>query len=233
MTETTVLLTRPEPDSHAFLDALAARLGRRPAAVVSPLVEIRPHGKVPPLAGYEAVFVTSRNAVRVAGAALAGRRVLTVGEATAAAARDAGAEAACLGQDLDDLLDRLPPLAGPVVHLRGRETRGDLAGALASRGIAADEAVIYDAAALALNDDARRLLAEPGRVLAPVFSPRSMRLLVAAAGDARPEVVALSPAVAEVAAPLPVAAVAREPTRAAMLDALLAAMDSTGLAHAR
>src|SRR5581483_2853796 len=84
------LVTRPKAEAAE----LAAALARRGiAAVVEPLIEIRPLDlPAPSLAGVQAVLCTSANGVGALAAAVAERAipVFAVGDATAARARQQG-----------------------------------------------------------------------------------------------------------------------------------------------
>jgi uroporphyrinogen-III synthase len=86
-----VLIVRPAPGNKATADAVAA-MGLEP--VVVPLFEVVPVAwEAPEARNFDAVVMTSANAARHGGpglAALTGLDCLTVGEATAAAARAAG-----------------------------------------------------------------------------------------------------------------------------------------------
>jgi uroporphyrinogen-III synthase len=117
-----VLIVRPAPGNAATADAVAA-MGFE--AVVVPLFEVLPLAwEVPAPSWFDAVVMTSANAARLAGAGLTAFTHLplfAVGEATAAAARNAGfgdvragaSDAAELGQHL----------SGNVLHLTGTDYR--------------------------------------------------------------------------------------------------------------
>jgi len=114
---------RPAPGNARTVARLVAR-GIDTIAV--PLFEVVPVAWRPPdPAGYDALLVTSANAIRHGGAGLARLRelpVIAVGEATAAAARAAGFVVRCTGTG--DVADALAA-AGPCrpLHLAGRERR--------------------------------------------------------------------------------------------------------------
>ena len=86
-----VLILRPQPGADETA-ARARAMGLEP--VVAPLFAVRPLAWSPPdPAGFDALLLTSANAARHGGDGLAAFRALpcyAVGEATAAAARDAG-----------------------------------------------------------------------------------------------------------------------------------------------
>lgn len=119
-----LVIVRPEPGATATATA-AREMGLQP--IVIPLFEVRPvEWAVPDPAGFDALLLTSANAVRMGGAGLDGLRSLPahcVGEATAAAARNAGFEVATTGKDgVDSVLDSLPD-ALRLLHLCGLDRR--------------------------------------------------------------------------------------------------------------
>jgi uroporphyrinogen-III synthase len=93
-----LVILRPEPGASATAERASA-MGLEP--LVMPLFEIRPVDWEAPDAGsFDALLLTSANAVRHAGEPLQKLRQLpvhVVGEATAAAARDAGFDIASTG----------------------------------------------------------------------------------------------------------------------------------------
>jgi uroporphyrinogen-III synthase len=173
------LITRPAEDAAPLAEALAAR-GQE--AVLAPLMDIVAQPG-PPLAleDVQAVLLTSANGAR----ALARRTpcrdlpVLAVGDATAAAARQAGfAPVESAGGKVEDLAAlaraRLDPAGGALVHAAGKQLAGDLQGLLEAAGFAVRRAVLYRARTVdSLPQPAVRALA--GDRLAGVlfFSPRT------------------------------------------------------------
>lgn len=127
---------RPEPGNTATTTRIAA-LGQ--VALRLPLFAVRPVAWKPAdPAAYEALLLTSANAVRHAGPQLQPLRslpVIAVGEATAAAARTAGFAVRATGKSTAAALDL--PLR--VLHLAGRDHHA-VAGA--------DTRIVYDSVAL-------------------------------------------------------------------------------------
>ncbi|WP_238366433.1 uroporphyrinogen-III synthase [Mesobacterium pallidum] len=221
-----VLLTRPEPDSRA----LATWIGGRARVVISPLMEIAPVGRVPDLGGARGVILTSRHAVPLIGPGR-GRQAFVVGERTAQVAREAGWDVARVAPDAETLLAALvaQPPDGPLLHLRGAVVRGDLAARLSAAGIETADRVVYHQHARKLGTEAREMLSGTGRVILPLFSPRSAALL----GNEAPfraflDVVALSPAVADAAQVVrpDAVTVAERPDLAALKAALSGRLDA-------
>lgn len=176
--------------------------------VISPLMA--PVFLAPPLpeGPFRAVILTSETGAQVAGtlcAALPGL-AYCVGARTAEAARAAGFEAIVAGGDAAELVATLSggDETGPLLHLRGRDSRGEIAGTLTKRRIVTHEAVIYDQQEQPLSDEARGLLAGDAPLIVPLFSPRSAVLFAAQAqGAERLWLAALSPAVAAALGDLP------------------------------
>jgi uroporphyrinogen-III synthase len=94
-----LVILRPEPGASASAEA-ARVMGLEP--LVMPLFQVEPVAWEAPEAGaFDGLLLTSANAVRHAGEGLKvlrGLRAYAVGEATAAAARDAGFDIASTGQ---------------------------------------------------------------------------------------------------------------------------------------
>lgn len=177
--ELTLLLTRPEAQSKAFLISCEKAAGRRLPAIISPVMSISHTGELPDLDTYATIIFTSGNGVKTALeiTSLKGRRIATVGQRTAELAQSAGASAISLGDDVEAFLSAVGDLADPVLLCRGTHTTGNLAERLRQTGLSVDEAVIYDQEALPLSVAARSLLAGDRPVIAPVFSPRTASLL--------------------------------------------------------
>ena len=188
-----LLILRPEPGARRTL-ARAAALGLRARAV--PLFEIVALAwDAPNPADFDALLLTSANALRQAGADLElyrGLPVHAVGAATAAAARAAGFGEVRTGPgDVGALLAGLaPPLR--LLHLCGADRRD-----AAAEGIAITPVPVYasresDGAGLAAA------LAEGPVVL--LHSPRAAaRLAALVENRAGLAIVAISPAAADAA----------------------------------
>lgn len=230
-----VLLTRPEAQSRAFAEALIATFGARVRTVVAPLMRVELLSPPLPQGPFEAVIFTSANGVQAAHRLrpLLPDLAWCVGDKTAQAAQAAGFRARSAGGDAEALLAavRTERPAGRLLHLRGEETRGDVQERLLSAGIETESIVVYRQAAQPLTEAGAAVLAQPGPVIVPLFSPQSARRLVNALtfpprADLR--LVVISEAVARAAEKLPRAGlwVAARPDAAAMLQALAAALDT-------
>lgn len=195
-----LLLTRPADRARGFLQRLEACLSPLPPVLIAPVMEILPRPLPEDLSRYRGLILTSAQAARLLAAPLSAP-AFVVGEETARAARARGLDVHAVAETAEDLLAllRARPLAAPLIHLRGTETRLDLAAALSSAGTETHEAVVYEQRPIPLGEAARALLARPHAVVAPLFSPRSATLFAKAAEGARAalHLVAMSPAVAD------------------------------------
>lgn len=196
---TRILLTRPADQGARFAAVLRQRFTAADV-LESPLLSIRYLAPALPAGPFAAVIFTSENAVT---AALPLRHSLprtafAVGNRTAAAARAAGFATKSAQGDADALLALLAAAGpGPVLHLHGAETRGDVVPRLRAAGIPAEGAVVYAQEPKGLSAAALAWLDEERPVTVPLFSPRSAALFSGAAAGARAPLwlVSLSPAV--------------------------------------
>ncbi|MCU0826341.1 MAG: uroporphyrinogen-III synthase [Tabrizicola sp.] len=223
-----VLLTRPEEQSRAFAANLVQRFGSRLRPVISPLMAIEYLTPDVPEGPFSGLIFTSANAVE---AALRLRfplpnKAWCVGEKTASRAGAAGFAARSADGDADALVAAIlaSPPEGRLLHLRGEDTRGEVADRLRAGGVETAEAVVYRMSRCALSTEAKELLQSKGVVIVPLFSPRSAMLFSEELPEdrmARLQLVALSAAIAE-AATVPDAdmVVVRKPSALAMLDAI-------------
>lgn len=220
-----VLLTRPEAAGDRFATELADAFGDRVRIVASPL--IAPRYLAPDLpVGAAGLVLTSETGVEAAGRIRrAGvplpTRAYCVGDRTARAAREAGFDPLSADGDADALVAMVLARAeaGPLLHLHGRDTRGDVAARLTAGGVPTSGHVVYEQVPQPLTPAARALMDGGGTVVVPLFSPRTAALFAATAPHhATLWVAALSPAVAQVVAGLPLARLvtASRPDAAAM-----------------
>ena len=146
-----LLVTRPEPDGERTAAELRA-LGHD--VTLAPLlrVELMPDADLG-TGPWSAVLITSANGARAIAAhkrrgELTALPVLAVGQASAAAARNAGfSDVASAGGDGGDLA-RLAAAkfaggARPLLYLAGQERARDLGGELTPGGVQVDIAVVY------------------------------------------------------------------------------------------
>ncbi|MBI3439895.1 MAG: uroporphyrinogen-III synthase [Proteobacteria bacterium] len=144
-----VAITRALPEAERSADRLRA-LGAEP--VVAPLLEVKDRTFDATLNGVQALLFTSANGVRASVRKLADRSLpaLTVGDATARAARDAGfSDVRSAGGDVTALSmlanTSLNPKAGTLLYLSGADVAADLVGWLIAAGFTATRRIVYEA----------------------------------------------------------------------------------------
>ncbi|PCJ68713.1 MAG: uroporphyrinogen-III synthase [Rhodobiaceae bacterium] len=177
-----VLVTRPLQDAEVLADVLRAA-GH--TIVIDPLLSIsfKPEVPLSPV-GVQALAVTSANGLRALGrrsdfADWKSVPLFAVGPTTAALGRAAGFgqvyEAAGDVVSLSALLsDQATPDAGPILHIAGTVTAGDLKGSLEAAGFQVDRVVLYEAkAADSLADETIRGLRDGAIDAVLLYSRRS------------------------------------------------------------
>jgi uroporphyrinogen-III synthase len=233
-----LLVTRPAPDNARTAAALRAR-GHE--VTLAPVLRVAADAEAELGAGpWAAVLITSANAARIAAEHARKDELLRipafcVGRRSAEAARVAGfADAAAADGDADDLARllaaRVPAPKYPLLWLAGEDRAGDLAGALAVKGIAVHTVVLYRAVAeTALPAEVREALAAGAFDGVLHYSRRSADVFEAMAMAARIDLKSLPTKhyclSAQVAAPLRqlgigAVAVAAQPDEASLLALL-------------
>lgn len=175
-----LVILRPEPGASGTA-AAAETVGLHVRKM--PLFEVRPlDWHAPDATAFDALLLTSANACRCGGAQLDSLRALPahcVGEATAAAARNAGFTVASVGAaGVDSLLGSLPSNLR-LLHLCGADRRQ-----LAQASQRIEQVAVYEAAELPMPQDLGRI---EGSVVA-IHSPRAgkrLRTVCEKAGIAR------------------------------------------------
>lgn len=229
-----VLVFRPQPDAERSAQALRDR-GQKP--IVAPLFTVVPSAEAPPEGPFDALVLTSANAVpALAKAPQAWREALPafcVGTRTANAAREAGFAAHnAKGNraDLSVLIRRELPPARKLLLVAGHDRHEDLPEQLRAAGHEVTIWTAYEAKAVETLPEAAAEALRSGLVDAALhYSPRSAQVFLDLAGkaglaeqaQALPQL-ALS---AEIAAPLITAGadtvlVAEHPEEAALFAAL-------------
>jgi uroporphyrinogen-III synthase len=174
-----LLMTRPKGDAERFVTNLPSGLRHKLTPIFSPLVEIQPAVSDLNLAGARGLIFTSANGVLVA-AGLTDQRDLPcfcVGSATTQAAVYAGWKAQCVGTDAESLIKSLHQFrpVGPLLHIRGACSRGNVSRRLTKLGCPTLEQIVYDQHLLPLSETAQALLRGTEPVIVPLFSPRTAR----------------------------------------------------------
>lgn len=214
-----LVVLRPEPGASATADRARKRGWK---VVVAPLFTIEPIDWQAPNEMYDALLLTSANAVRYGGTKLADLRplpVVAVGETSAATARGAGfAEVKAAGGSAEDAAALLRA-AGyrRVLHLAGRDARG-----FDEQGLTITRIATYAAVEVA-GTPAELAEVVRGGAIVLVHSARAGAALaarVAEAQRAKTAVVAISEAALEAAGEgWRSCATASAPEDGAMLDA--------------
>lgn len=217
-----LLLTRPQRGSDAFWKALPVDAQAKLQLLIAPLIRIEPISV--DLPNIRDVIFTSANGP-LCGPRGTGQIAYCVGAQTTQSAQDAGWDARHVGNTANDLVERLvqsPPI-GPLTHLCGTHTRGNVAARLTAAGIKTTEITIYDQALQPLSDPANAVLGRENPIILPLFSPRTARQFAKQyKGGATLHIIALSEAVSSEVAGLNAASlhVCADPSRKMMLDAV-------------
>ncbi|EEW25218.1 uroporphyrinogen-III synthase [Rhodobacter ferrooxidans] len=229
-----ILLTRPAAQGDRFAADLRDRFGGDIRIIDSALLAPRFLAPVLPQVRLKALIFTSETGVqgfqRIAAETIFSGVACAwcVGNRTAQAAREAGLQAVSAQGDVVALTAAIKAAGemGPLLHLRGRDVRGDLVESLNSANIETYSAIVYAQEQQPLTPQALACLQAPGPVLVPLFSPRTASILRAALADVPLQadlwLAALSPAVAEAAEGMPRAglAIAKRPDAGAMIETL-------------
>ena len=195
-----LIITRPAPTGEVFADSVRAALDAPVEVIHAPALRIDPIPFAMPDARH--VVFTSARAVAQAPQGR-GLTAWCVGGATAEAAANKGYDVRDADGDADALvaliLSRQP--AGPLVHLAGRHRRGAIDARLTAAGLRCTTVEVYDQIPLPPPEALVRAAEGAAPLVAPVFSPRSGRVLLDLAIAAPLHVIAISRAVAGLFAP--------------------------------
>jgi uroporphyrinogen-III synthase len=232
-TTRSVLVTRPQPGADATVARLAA-LGHR--GIVAPMLEVRQvQANLPDPGAVQAVLVTSANAIPGLPDAYRGRPLLSVGTASAAAARRRGfTRVVSADGDATDLASlartRCDPDGKPLLLASGQGQGATLATALRQHGFTIQHEAVYAAGAVQSLPQALLTGWAEGTIGSAMFfsaeTARAFVRLIAAAGITEGasaiEALAIAPATAAALAPLPwrQVRVAVRPDQDAMLTLL-------------
>lgn len=226
-----LIVTRPEAQGRRFLAQVKAAGAAEHLAIASPVLEIEPLPAVLPEGPFEAVVVTSAHGAGSLARLGVPRDVTIwcVGDRTAEIARAEGYRAISADGDAEALVRLIPARGprGPLIHLRGMQTRGAVAERLREQGLDCRELVVYRQIARPLSAEAIGCLQGRSGVVLPVFSPQSGTILAQQGPFVAPlHLVAISSAAAEAAAGLHPAriTIASEPDGEAMVEATVAAI---------
>jgi uroporphyrinogen-III synthase len=176
-----VLVTRPLAQGEATAARLR-KLGHE--ALVAPLLTIRRTGDPPPETSFDALVVTSSNAVGALAAFDRTLPVFAVGERTASLVREAGFDAVLAGKnDGEALAGLVGSTLSPrthLLHVAGRDRKSEPGASLTQAGFAVDTFVAYEAVPVeTLPIDLERALAERALDAALHYSRRSAETALA------------------------------------------------------
>lgn len=187
-----LIITRPEGSAARFAEDVQDGLGRHVDCVFSPVYEIV---FLPITAAEGALVFTSANGVAAAvRAGIGGNRAWCVGDRTAEVAREAGFNAISAGGNVEDLCDLITTQHhdGPLLHIAGQHTVGDLAERLRLNGIACVQITGYAQHALPPTNELIVAAKGSDALVIPLFSPRAALILAANEMQAPVHVVAMS-----------------------------------------
>lgn len=177
-----LLLTRPKAQGTDFARHLQARFGSQLNVISTPLLVPEIFDPVLPSGPFSALILTSQTGVasyvRLFAKHDLPKDVFCVGERTAHAAVQAGLTCLSHAQDAASLILQIRSLRpkGRLLHLRGRETRGNINALLDLGGIDTVDAIVYAQNSRQLTPHAIATLRGGLPVLAPLFSPRTAAL---------------------------------------------------------
>jgi uroporphyrinogen-III synthase len=176
-----VLNTRPLEDAVELNERLL-QLGL--TVVSEPLLQISFFEKsTPDLEKFEALIFTSRNGLRAFGRVSAQRNIpiFAVGDSTARLAREVGFQQVLSADgDVESLaaliVGAMEPLSGPLLHVAGSVTAGDLCGKLQRLGYAIVRDVMYESRmSEELSTRTIQMIRNGAVDYVALFSPRTAR----------------------------------------------------------
>jgi uroporphyrinogen-III synthase len=231
-------MTRPKAPGQRFATALRSAMNRPLRITFSPLLHptFVPF-RLPDIA-CAAVIFTSETAV-LAAKDQTGLPSLAycVGDRTALVARRAGFTTRSAAGDADALVQLIlqDHTVGPLLHLRGKDQRGDVADKLNAAGIQTLSIITYFQHAAPLSPAAWRVLTAPHPLIVPLFSPRTAQIFaeqVAGLAICPLFVATISTATAQNLGNIPLTAQqsAATPDAAAMIAAIIRLADTIPVA---
>lgn len=190
-----VLITRPEPQASALAKRLDAEFGSRLSPLISPLLAPHYYDDPLPEGPFGALILTAQTALgapallralgrkgRVTKGGLLPQYALCVGAQTTRAARTLGFKTINAQGDAAALIKTVAAHSAraPFLHLLGRESTGDICGALNRLAIACTQHIVYAQEPQPLSAAAIERLSLPAPLIVPLYSPRSAQLFVSA-----------------------------------------------------
>lgn len=152
-------------------------LGAEQHIILSPLLNIEMLPIETPVTQYQGLIFTSENGVRAFALTKGYQNIpaYCVGKRTTKAASEAGLKTFSADGSADDLIAMImaADVIGPLLHIRGEHTRGDIASRIT---VQVDEIITYRQSAQLLSDEARSALLGSREVILPMFSPRTAQI---------------------------------------------------------
>ena len=197
-----LIITRPVDAANLFASFFEKEL-EKDQIIISPLFEIKFFKRPKTLRQIHCLIFTSSNGVRAAGKAITSNiKALCVGDRTTNLASSLGYSAEKLGDNAEQLLHTLckgEKIAGEILHIHGKYTKGDLVNQLREAGFLCNEWIGYDQVAQNLSLPALSALEKGDKTILPIFSERTALLLKKQIQTLdRCHIIAISPAVANV-----------------------------------
>lgn len=184
-----LILTRPDTASQAFLNMLPSHLRSKLNVCISPVFEYRTLVRKVDTDGFAGLIVSSSQGAQEL-VHLTDERSLPchcIGRATTDRARQLGLRACFAGQTADELVTNLlkQSPSGPLLHVHGRHTVGNIAQRLSAGGCQTASLVIYDQVEQPLSKPALDMLGSHVPTIVPLFSARTARIFAQSAPAAR------------------------------------------------
>ncbi|NKB29317.1 MAG: uroporphyrinogen-III synthase [Rhodobacteraceae bacterium] len=196
----TLLITRPRGRAERFARDCRRLIGHEIPFLIAPVVRTIAQPVAADLTAYRGLIVTSEAGLNAIDWPAAAPRpvVYAVGSHTAKLARAAEFDAIDGGGDADALVATIIAASpkGPLLHLHGSETRGDIRARLTDAGLHVEACVAYRQQDVELDGATIALLRGSAPVVLPVFSVRSALRLLKYQPAPTHHIVAISDAVA-------------------------------------
>ncbi len=197
-----LIITRPADAANIFASFFEKELGKE-QIIISPVLEIKFFKKPKTLKQIHCLIFTSSNGVKAAGQATNSNiKALCVGDRTTNLASSLGYSAEKFGDNVEQLLNTLcegEKIAGEILHIHGKYTKGDLVNKLRDAGFLCSEWIGYDQVAQNLSLSALSAFEKGNETILPIFSERTARLLKKQVPTLdRCHIIAISSAVANV-----------------------------------
>jgi uroporphyrinogen-III synthase len=175
-----LIITRPVDSANLFASFFERNL-QKEQIIISPAIEIKFFSRPKILKKTPNLIFTSSNGVKAAGQATNNNiRAICVGDRTTSLASSLGYSAEKYGDNVEQLIKKLrisKKIEGDILHVRGKYTKIDLVNRLREAGFLCYEWEGYDQLAKDLSFQALNAFENSEKIILPIFSERSGRLL--------------------------------------------------------